>query len=166
MKEARKGAELFVKQMEQDDQLQVVSFGKGVFALGTLDYVKDTGEALIEKISGLYGAGKTPLYDAIRYALQEIEKIQAAQKEPRLYGIVVLSDGQDTSSRITKQELLSMLPRNPETEPDVTKIFTIAYGKDADIDTLQEISVTSNARMYKSSLENIEKVYISISSYF
>jgi Ca-activated chloride channel family protein len=78
----------------------------------------------------------------------------------------VLSDGQDTSSQITKQELLAMLPRHPESEPDVTKIFTIAYGDDADIDTLTEIAVTSNARMYQGSPETIEHVYISISSYF
>ena len=105
-------------------------------------------------------------YDAMRFALKEIEKLRTFKEEPRLYGIVVLSDGQDTSSRITRQELISLLPRNPETEPDVTKIFTIAYGDDADTDTLQEISVASNARMYTGSLENIEKVYISISSYF
>ena len=166
MKEARKGAELFIKHMEQNDRLQVVSFGQGVFELGELGEVKDVGEHLIEKVSGLYGAGKTPLYDAMKFAFDEIEKLKAFKGEPRLYGIVVLSDGQDTSSRVTKQELLSMLPQNPETEPDVTKIFTIAYGDDADVDTLQEISVTSNARMYKGSLENIEKVYISISSYF
>ncbi|MBD3307746.1 extracellular solute-binding protein [candidate division KSB3 bacterium] len=166
MREARKGAELFVKQMEQEDQIQAVSFGTGVFNLGTFGDVKDTGEALIERIRGLYGAGKTPLYDAIRYALKEIDALKTTQQEPRLYGIVVLSDGQDTSSQITKQELLAMLPRNPESEPDVTKIFTIAYGDDADIDTLTEIAVTSNARMYQGSPETIEHVYISISSYF
>ena len=59
-----------------------------------------------------------------------------------------------------------MLPRSPELEPDVTKIFTIAYGAEADTDTLKEISTFSNAVMYKGTIENIETVYVSISSYF
>jgi hypothetical protein len=59
-----------------------------------------------------------------------------------------------------------MLPHNPKTEPDVTKIFTMAYGGEADVNTFQEISVASNAIMYKGNPENIEKVCLSISSYF
>lgn len=166
MKQANKGAEVFVKQMEQDDQLQVLTFGQGIFELSQFGYVRDVGEPLIEKIQGLYGEGKTPLYDAVKYALQAIEQHKTAQKEQRLYGVVVLSDGKDTSSKTTKQELLALLPRNPELAPDVTKIFTIAYGDDADVDTLKEISLYSNAMIYTGTLENIETVYVSISSYF
>ena len=167
LKEAVKGAETFISHMEQDDQLRAITFGQqGVFALGDFGYVKNVGEPLLERIRGLFGEGQTSLYDAIAFALQELEKNKASQKEPRLYGIVVLSDGKDTSSRTTKQELLSMLPRNPEAEPDAAKIFTIAYGSEADLNILREIAVASNAIMNKGTPETIEKVYLSISSYF
>ncbi len=163
---ARKGAETFIRQMEQDDQLQVVAFGSKPISLGEFGYVRDVGEPLIGKVKGLFPMGNTPLYDAIALALREIEHHKATQREPRSYGIVVLSDGKDTSSVVTKQGLLGLLPRHPESEPNVTKIFTIAYGNEADKKTLQEISFNSNARMYEGGPENIGQIYLQISSYF
>ena len=166
MTEARKGAEMFIKQMEREDQLQVVTFGKNVAPLGRFGSVKDVGELLLKNIRGLSGEGNTRLYDAITLALQEIAQHKAAQPEPRLYGIVVLSDGRDTSSRTSKHALLARLPGNSDAAPESTKIFTIAYGGEADQTTLQEIAFASNGKLYEGTVENIEQVYLSISSYF
>ena len=43
------------------------------------------------------------------------------------------------------------------------KIFTIAYGNDADEELLERIAVQTNGRFYTSDPENIEEVYRSIS---
>ena len=161
---ARKGAEAFLKRMEPDDEVQVVAFSTTVSPLGRLGRMRDVGETLAGKVQGLFAQGNTALYDAVSAALNEIEEARATRKDPRLYGIVVLSDGLDTSSRTQKLDLLARLPRGEDTES--TKIFTIAYGKEADLDFLKQLSERSNAIAMKGEESNIEKVYLSISSYF
>lgn len=164
MNAARRGAEQFLKRMEPDDEVQVISFASSVNALGRLGRMRDVGEGLIAKVQGLFAGGNTALYDAIDRALTEIEQARATRKEPRLYGVVVLTDGKDTSSRTQKLDLLAKLPQGEDAES--VKIFTIAYGKEADVDLLKQLSERSNAVSMKGEESDIEKVYHSIASYF
>jgi Ca-activated chloride channel family protein len=84
-----------------------------------------------------------------------------ARGEPRLYGIVVLSDGEDTNSRKTESDMFSCLPSGEDVEG--VKVFTIAYGADADVDLLKRVANRTNGKAYTSDPENIEQVYLAIS---
>jgi Ca-activated chloride channel homolog len=97
-------------------------------------------------------------------ALQAAEQKRRTAKTPRLYAVVVLSDGRDTNSKSTKTDLLSLLPNSEAAEG--TRIFVIAYGKDADKDTLQRIAEGSNGRLFVGGTEDVEKIYNSIAAYF
>ena len=106
------------------------------------------------------------MYDAICMAAMEINQVQNLDLqagENRLYGIVLLSDGQDTASQTSKETMFNQCLPSGETAEGV-KIFTIAYGDDADEELLEEIAVHTNGRAYTADPDNIEEVYRQISS--
>jgi len=161
MNAARKAAAGFLKRMESQDEVQVISFATDVRPLGHLGPIHEVGEPLIEKVNGLFAQGNTALYDALSTAMTEVESAKRTRKEPRLYGIVLLTDGRDTSSKTQKLDLLARLPRREDTE--ATRIFTIGFGPEADNDLLKEISERTNAVSSKGDdPKTLEKIYRSL----
>ncbi len=165
MAAAKKGAASFIRAMEKDDEISVITFSTDVRTLRPVAPVREVGEVLATQVEGLFAEGQTAMYDATILAMEEIDK---AKKRPegaiRLYGIVLLSDGKDTSS---KKSLNDLKDRMPSTEAaDGTRLFTVAYGDDADGDLLKQLADRSNARFLKGNADNIEKVYHQISAYF
>lgn len=125
----------------------------------------DIGEELRRILSTLFAGGGTPLYDAVCDATELATKLQAedtAKGERRLYGIVLLSDGEDTSSKRTQNQMFGCLPSGESI--DGVKIFTIAYGDDADADLLKRIAKRTNGKSYTGDPDNIEIIYGDISS--
>ena len=122
-------------------------------------------EQLSQTVRNLFTEGNTRLYDAICQAVDNISAWQTAALEDgqkRLYGIVVLSDGQDTHSDRTELDMFNCLPSGEDVEG--VKVFTIAYGEDADQDLLQRIANRTNGRMYESDPQTIGEIYVSISA--
>ena len=82
--------------------------------------------------------------------------------ERRLYGIVVLSDGMDTASNFSENQMFACLPSGESVEG--VKIFTIAYGEDADKDLLLRIANRTNGKTFTGDPESIESIYNAISA--
>jgi Ca-activated chloride channel family protein len=76
----------------------------------------------------------------------------------------VLSDGKDTSSTQKLSDVLDRVKTNEGAEG--SRIFTVAYGDEADEDLLKNIANTSNALYMKGNAGNIDKIYHQISAYF
>jgi len=108
---------------------------------------------------------RTSLHDAVcqAKAAAEAAKLEdEANEEKRLYGIVLLSDGEDTTSSASESEMFAeCLPQSESA--DVVKVFTIAYGEDAVVDLLGRIAERTNGRAFVADPENIEEVYDAIS---
>ncbi len=82
---------------------------------------------------------------------------------PRLYGIVLLSDGENTTGQISEADMFSTcLPANAEV--DGFKVFPIAFGNDADTDLLSRIAQATGGRMFTADTDSISDVYLSISA--
>ena len=80
----------FLDALGPDDRVAVVEFnGKGVKSL--LGFSTDRGRAAYVIIKLATGAGTTPLYDALKYSLDEL-----GREGKRRKAIVVLTDGIDT----------------------------------------------------------------------
>lgn len=163
MTSAKKGTAQFIRTMEKDDQVAVMAFSDKPRMVKPIASVREAGEALATQVEGLFADGGTAMYDATVEALEAIEK--AKKDDPsRLYGVVLLSDGKDTSSKRTLSDLLDKMPTTESA--DGTRIFTVAYGTDADEDLLKQVSERSNARMMKGDAKDIDKIYHSIAAYF
>jgi Ca-activated chloride channel family protein len=155
----------FVKRLDPNDEIFVLGFGSnGVYDLGG-GRAGDVSETLAKGLEGLYASGKTPLYDAVCSAMDKVTQVQTdhtAQNEKRLYGIVLLSDGQDTSSQKSQNQMFNCLPNGEDVSG--TKVFTIAYGEDADADLMLRIANRTNGKTFTGDPESIETIYNAISA--
>ena len=86
-------------------------------------------------------------------------------EDDRIQSIVVLSDGQDTSSLTSLQEVVEAINANKEDRNPVI-VIPVAYGGDADINSLNNIARASATRVQSGDPENIQQVLELISSYF
>ena len=80
--------------------------------------------------------------------------------------IVVLSDGADTVSTSTLDEVVSQIQTAQGEGGNAIKIFTIAFGADADANVLKSIADPSGGKQYDSSPETIQKIYDDIATFF
>jgi len=164
LKNAIEGTIGFLNQLEQDDEVVIYSFNDDAERLRPSGRVGDVVESLRQTLRGLHSDGSTTLYDSVCMAVNEAKNMQMtdeAQDEKRLYGIVVLSDGMDTASSLNRSNMLNCLPSGEDVEG--IKIFTIAYGSDADEDILQRISDQTNGKAYAGDPSTVEEVYLAIS---
>jgi Ca-activated chloride channel family protein len=159
----------FIRRLDPDDEVFVLGFGgfsgNGVQLLDPGGRAGEVGESLTRTLNGLFADGNTPLFDAICQATSLVGDLQAedqAQGEPRLYGIVLLSDGEDTSSQLRESQMFSCLPSGESVTG--VKIFTIAYGEDADSDLLLRIANRTNGQFFAGDPGQIERIYNAISA--
>jgi Ca-activated chloride channel family protein len=107
---AQEAAIGFARTIRPQDLAQVVDFDSRVeVAQGfTSDF------ALLERaIRGTSSGGSTALHNAIYIALSELKKIKArGQEDIRRQAIVLLSDGEDTSSLVSFEEVLELAKRS------------------------------------------------------
>ncbi|HVF26427.1 MAG TPA: VWA domain-containing protein [Anaerolineales bacterium] len=166
MKSAISSSVTFVERLDPNDEINLMVFGGDgeVYELGG-GRAGDIGEELTKTLNGLFANGNTPLYDGVCSAAQKMEALKAEHEtnnEKRLYGIVVLSDGQDTSSGNTQNQMFNCLPSGESVEG--TKVFTIAFGDDADADLMLRIANRTNGKTFKGDPSSIESIYNAISA--
>jgi Ca-activated chloride channel family protein len=96
--------------MHKDDQAEVIDFDSQVRVLSPFT---NDAVALEKAIRQTTPNGSTSLYNAIYISLKELKKVKAAAtNEIRRQAIVVLSDGDDTSSLIEFDEVLDLAKRS------------------------------------------------------
>jgi Ca-activated chloride channel family protein len=164
MDNAKAGAVEFVRNMKPRDQIRVVIFNEYVTPMTELCSIRDCGENLVQNLGNIFADGKTALYDAVWNSFKKLSDLGETNLEKRRYSLLVLSDGQDTASRIDRFDFLDALPKGEDY--DLPKIFTIAYGEEADRELLAEISNRTNGRLFKSNPEEIMKTYKELSANF
>ena len=101
----------FVDRMGAADVLTIVDFDSRAEILQGFTAERDRLAAAIKRTTA---GGSTSLYNAVYIALNEFKKIRAAntQQEVRRQAIVVLSDGEDTSSLVPFEEVLELAKRS------------------------------------------------------
>lgn len=158
---ARTGALALVEAMQDRDSFALCPFNNAVLNTAPPTPLGPQRAAVEKQIGNLYASGGTALYDAILAAVNEQESVPNSNQ---ISAIVVLSDGQDTSSRTKLPELLARIKATPERE--AVRIFTIAYGSSAEKKVLQQISDATQAKTYEGKPENIREVFKDISTFF
>lgn len=157
-------------QLHERDELGVWSFTTDVGGAGKVtaeqapiapisDQRKQV-EAAVNRLTPLNG---TPLYAATRLAAAEMTQRLDPSK---INAVVVLTDGRNEYPQDTNLDgLVEDLGGGSSEAP--LRVFTIAYGEGADLDTLGRISEASGAKAYDATNPaNIKKVFISVLSNF
>ncbi len=107
---AQEAAIGFARQLHKDDQAEVIDFDSQVRILQAFTNESATLEKAIRQT---VPNGSTSLYNAIYISLKELKKVKAAAtSDIRRQAIVLLSDGDDTSSLIEFDEVLDLAKRS------------------------------------------------------
>lgn len=144
------------------------SLGESVVPVRDFGPFNDDQETIGSSIDDLNNArnGGTPLYDSLSIAYDYMTE---RAEEGRINAIVVLSDGADTDSRTSLESLLVKInssAKEGSTSAPV-RIFTIAYGEEADKGILERISKASGGQMFDASdPERIDKVFAQVINNF
>jgi Ca-activated chloride channel family protein len=159
---ARQSVVQFIELLKDRDNLTVVTFNDESRILTPFSPLSTKRDEISRRVSGIVEGGDTALYDAVAESFELLQK----EGDPKhIRAIVVLSDGQDTASTNDLNRVLELTAGRAE-GGNAIKIFTIAYGDDADEEILKQIAESTGGRMYKSSPENIEKIYSEIATFF
>lgn len=107
---AQEAAIGFVKRLRTQDLGQVIDFDSRVLVSQAFtSSIPDLEDAIRKTTAG----GSTSLHNAIYISLKELKKIQTrSADEVRRQAIVVLSDGEDTSSLVSFEEVLELAKRS------------------------------------------------------
>lgn len=91
--------------------------------------------------------GGTPLYDAVNTAYDYMKK---HAESGRINAIIVLSDGEDAGSKMALSTLIQKLNADQKEGGDdkPVRIFTIAYSKNADTNTLGRLAKASGGQSF------------------
>jgi Ca-activated chloride channel family protein len=107
---AQEAAIGFAKKLRTQDLAEVIDFDSRVVVLQPFTNGSSELEAAIRKTSA---GGSTSLYNAVYIALKDLKKVVAKNvDEIRRQAIVVLSDGEDTSSLLPFEEVLDLAKRS------------------------------------------------------
>ena len=108
----------FVRRLRPNDLAQVIDFDSRVEIRQGFTSNHSELESAIQQTSP---GGSTSLHNAIYIALKELKKIKAVSEEDvRRQALIVFSDGEDTSSLVSFDEVLDLAKRSE------TAIYTIA----------------------------------------
>jgi Ca-activated chloride channel homolog len=107
---AQEAAIGFAKRLRTQDLAEVIDFDSRVVVLQNFSNSALELEQAIRKTSA---GGSTSLYNAVYIALKDLKKVMAKNTEEiRRQAIVLLSDGEDTSSLLPFEEVLDLAKRS------------------------------------------------------
>jgi Ca-activated chloride channel family protein len=160
---ARSSLMEFIRLLNDRDQLQVMTFNDDVYQITALSPIGEKRDDVLNRVSGIVENGNTSLYDATQQAYQQLE----VNGDPdHIRAVVVLTDGVDTESETTFSELLDEVGGGSKEGGNAIKIFTIAFGGDADTGVLQQISDVTGGKQYAGDVDNILEIYADIATFF
>ena len=161
---AQEAAIGFSQRLRPEDLAEIIDFDSRVNILQTFtnDAVK-----LEQAIQQTSAGGSTSLYNAIYISLRELSKAPLRRADVRREAIIVLSDGEDTSSLVTFDEVLEQAKRSE------TAIYSIGLQSDdsrsrvgfreADFVLRQLAQETGGRAFFPNEVDELPKIYQDIS---
>jgi Ca-activated chloride channel family protein len=160
---ARSSLLQFVQKLDDRDRLRIDLFSSDDTTLTPLTELGGKRQQVLDSVSGIFEGGDTTLYDSTLKAYQDLQK----EGDPKhIRAIIVLTDGQDTSSTTTLDNIISQINASQGEGGNAIKLFTIAFGGDADKDVLKQMADPTGGKEYDSSPENIQVIYDDIATFF
>jgi Ca-activated chloride channel family protein len=161
--EAKLGAKAFLDSLGDRDTVSLLLFDSKLYPpIGPLPLGANRA-VLAKRIDDVIAGGGTALYEAIQEAYSAA--MGRARAEPgTIHAVVVMTDGKDEDSKISLADLDKALTVEGGGAP--VKVFTIAYGQQAQFDILSKIAEAAQGTSAKGSVENIVQVYRDMASFF
>ena len=163
MRTAQEAAIGFARRLKPEDLAEIIDFDSRVEILQTFTNDLDRlGRAIRLTSAG----GSTSLYNALYVSLKGLSKAPLRMAEVRRQAIVVLSDGEDTSSLLTFDEVLELAKRSE------TAVYTIGLQaaddrrsgfREADFVLRQLAYETGGRAFFPGAVDDLPAIYRQIS---
>jgi Ca-activated chloride channel family protein len=163
LEHAKTGLQAFFRQVAPQDEVGLAKFSDRVTPLVPLAPFRQDRAALRQAVRDIIPENDTSLYDAILYG---VNTVKAHADTGHINAVVILTDGQDTHSSATQQQVMDRLRVEGQGETSSVRVFTIAYGADAREDELARFADASGGKGFPANTGDIAAVYRSISSFF
>ena len=171
---AKQAAVQALGQFSPNDQVGLRIFSSGISRSEPTDYldlvpigpVATQREQLANKIQSLVPTSGTPLYTTALASFQDMKK---SFDPARINAVVLLTDGRNDDPRNDDlNKTLGALRADSEgVSATPVRLFTIAYGRDADKNILTSMAQATNAASYDASdPQTITKVFTAVISNF
>lgn len=161
--EAKRGLQTFFQQLSPEDRVGLISFNERVVPILPVAPFGRTSGKLKAAVRDLFPDGQTAVYDATEAGLKAVQDL----KDPtRINAVVVLTDGEDNQSSTSAEALVRRLRAQAKSEGLTVRVYTIAYGSQANKAVLGAIASASGGKAFEGDPNDIGAVYRSISSFF
>jgi Ca-activated chloride channel family protein len=148
----------------RQDSLGLTIFTDRITPLIPIGPFRENAPDLRNSVRNLIAEGGTAVYDA---TIDAFRAVRQGVSPERISAVVVLTDGEDTDSGASAEEVVNAVRAQGDSANQV-RVFTIAYSAGAvgAAEALEEIAAASGGQAYEGGTEDIETVYRSISSFF
>ena len=165
LRTAQQAAVGFASRLRHEDTAEIIDFDDRTEILST--FTNDF-ESLSQAIRQTSAGGSTSLYNAIYISLKELRKIRVQTPDAlQRQAIIVLSDGEDTSSLVDFEEVLDIARRSE------TSIYSIGLRSQSDVSSLgfreadfvlrQLSKDTGGQAFFPQAVEELASIYETIS---
>jgi Ca-activated chloride channel family protein len=164
LERAKAGLRTFFRNVGRQDSVGLTIFSDRITPLISIGPFASNRAQLQKTVRNLIADGGTAVYDA---TIEGFRSVRQDATPERISAVVVLTDGEDTDSGASADDVVSAVRAQGDSSNQV-RVFTIAYSAGAlgAAEALQEISEASGGQAYEGTTEDIETVYRSISSFF
>jgi Ca-activated chloride channel homolog len=162
IEKAKDGLTEFVNLLGNSDGLGLTVFSTNTDVLTPVSALGPKRQSVLTSISNINANGSTRLFDTIAEQANALKTLPSKH----IKVLIVLTDGMDTSSQLSVSQLLSQITASGANAGEGVKIYTIAYGNDADISELTKIASATGGQEYAGTPQNINQVYLQISRFF
>jgi Ca-activated chloride channel family protein len=159
---ARSSLLQFVDLLDDRDRLEIMLFSKELVTLTPLTALGEKRNEVRTRVSGIVEQGDTRLYGAVVAAYNEL--LENGDPD-HIRAMVVLSDGENTVWDVDLDQVVAQIGGSSESGK-APKIFTIAFGDDADRDVLRRIAEITGGKQYDGDPQTIYEVYAIIATFF
>jgi len=164
MRTAQEAAIGFTQRLRPEDLAEIIDFDSRVVILQGFTNDVEQLEYAIRRTSA---GGSTSLYNALYVSLKELKKTPLRVEDSHREAIVVLSDGEDTSSLVSFEEVLELAKRSE------TAIYTIGLQssevrsrtgfREADFVLRQVAQETGGRGFFPKDVDDLPTIYQQIS---
>jgi Ca-activated chloride channel family protein len=163
LEQAKQGLKGFFRQAAPQDRIGLIKFSQDIVPLVGIAPMKTNRAKLLAATDTILPEDDTRVRDA---TLDGINAVTAHLDRDAINAVVLLTDGEDTSSNHTASDVVQALDRQREKETGQIRVFTIAYGSDPNAEELERYAQAGGGKSYKGGADDIGSIYRSISSFF
>ncbi len=153
---------VFLEDQPGKNNVGLMRFDSDVELMVPIGPLESNRERILAAIDQLVARGNTALYDAV---IAAVEHLQANSSPERIQAVLLLSDGQDTASQTSLNQVVRAIPAARNSRTPIL-VIPVAYGRDADVNALNTIGRASDTKVQPGDAENIKKLLDVIGSYF